>query len=124
MKYVLAIFAFFISAPAFADPNIGTIRICRYPGITDINDHKSITVPAGSQFVQSVHVEGHDDIGGIEIKTLHDATLGRKPQCAKTAAVISGYVDNVPPLNRHTKLLQQFSDPSTEMQTSIVGGFN
>ena len=126
MKYaflLLGAIGIFTARYASADPNTGTIQICRYPGITDINDGKSITIPAGSTFVQEVAVKGHDSLAGTVIKTLRDATLGPKPKCAKTTAVIIDHPDYAPPLNGKSRLLAQFGEPTTTLQTRVVDGF-
>jgi hypothetical protein len=63
--------------------DVGTIRICRYPGLTELMDHKSVVIPKGSGFIHSKDSDTVDH----SIVTTADATLGPKPACVNVAAM-------------------------------------
>jgi hypothetical protein len=117
-SYICFIALAMLASPAFADPDHGTIRLCRDTRFTSLGDHQPIVIPAGSQFVQ--------DLGeriGTEIRVSSDTGIGPKPSCAIAQAVIVDRPLYAPRLTGSTVFLAQFTEPSAELKVRIVGGF-
>lgn len=121
MRFLISSAVFLLCAfPAWAASIDGKLEICRYPGISDINDHKAIRLPKGLMFTQDI--PGSDEIG-TEFKTLESGEMGPKPACVIVRAEIMSRPSYAPKLSNKSRLLAQFSSPRGEFQTRIVEGF-
>jgi hypothetical protein len=117
---VAAIAMSFVSVTALADPNIGTVRICRDPIINGIDDASPVLVPAGSRFVQMV-VERATD--AVKIELLEDVSLGPRPSCALGPAVVVHTSNAAPSLRDYPYFLKQFSIPRADLRVTAAKGF-
>jgi hypothetical protein len=129
------------ACPAIADPNVGTIEVCRLP----YEHHKEFAkIPAGSTFIQkyprkvfrpkignqpSTYVTDYGS--GYVVKTLEDAKVAPAPSCTTVHVIVAPpccgarLAPDVPPLTKGTLLGQQFDDPATmaQFKTQVIDGF-
>lgn len=130
-----------MATPVFADPNIGTVQVCRLP----VEHHKEFAkIPKGSTFIQSFPrkvfqpAEGRlpsryvpGNATGYVVKTLDDAKVAPAPACTTIRVAIVPQppgvplARDVPPLGKGSVLLQQFNDPATiaQFKTEVIDGF-
>jgi hypothetical protein len=65
---------------------IGRLKICRYPGLTELMDRKSVTIPAGTGYGSGDTKSGEQLKPYFLVKTLEAATLPPKPGCVTVPA--------------------------------------
>lgn len=94
MKSLLISFFLVVScANASESANI-KLKICRYSGIQDVDDKKSIQIPGGSRFSGLPDREGNPSTK-VVIKTETQATIPPKPGCVVTSVSVLKNPDNV-----------------------------
>jgi hypothetical protein len=84
MKYIASLFLF-MTLPIGASAASGRIRICRDPGLTELMDNKSVSIPAGSHFENSALPHPDGKMQHV-IVTSGRVTIGPKPACAIVSA--------------------------------------
>lgn len=83
---VCALLTFVAAATTSAAPTHGAIRICRTAGITELMDHRSVPIPAGTGFTNGMDSHGDDLKPSFTAVTTKAVTLPPKPACVVAPA--------------------------------------
>jgi hypothetical protein len=97
-----------IAIPIAAHADAGKIRICRDPGLTELMDDKSVSIPAGSHFEHSALSHPGGKMQHV-IVTSGRVTIGPKPACTIVSAKEEENFAHKPITTKTGQLCPQFS---------------
>ncbi len=108
------------SSGAYADA--GKIRICRYPGLTELLDQKSVLIPAGSHFENSALPVPDGKMRHVVV-TAAAVTIGPKPDCAVVLAKETENFVHKPITTRTGQFHEQFTIPGITLIAAPIEDF-
>lgn len=118
-KMLVSSLLLMLGACAAAHADTGSIKICRWPGIVQLHDHDTVTIPAGSGFVTAEDGGAHS----LRVVITQTAHLPPAPGCATVHARVASNLTGRPVDAKQRPLTAAFNLEGMEFQARVLALF-